>query len=279
MTRRAAFTLVEMMVALAVTGVLTVMMLRMFSDSSTIWKSEDDRLDTFREARAALQLMSRELATAIPLPDAKPAGLDEFPVIALRDMQSRSTPDLPANYYRKIYSLSSTPNSGQSDLCALGYFLEWEPDIATDPADTTAKVPRSAFTLRRQMLESNATFALLKLTLNATAPVFGESAFSKLYRPTGTTTDTIASYVWDLQFALPPPVGGKTAPAPTNAYYGRELPQWIEIRFKALGANAARLLSGQTVGKELWSDPNDPKYVRLIMPHEQQFVSRVKLTR
>lgn len=289
MRRRGAFTLVEMMVALAVTGVLTVMMLQMFSDSSTIWKSEDDRLDTFREARAALQTMSRELSTTLPMPDVKPAtGTDEFPVLALRGRTARSTADLAPAYYTSLYALASTPNSGRSDLCALGYYLEWEPDITpnADTGEAPLANPRSAYALRKQLTPSDTTFGLLAATLTAAAPVFGETAFAKLYAKTtgantgATTVDTIASYIWDLQFALPTDASTSTSASSGSAiFFGHELPQWVEIRFKALGSNAARRIEGQIVGKDLWSRPGDSTYVRLIAPHEQQFVSRVKLTR
>jgi len=312
MIRRAAFTLVEMMVALAVTGLLTVMMLRMFSDSSTIWKTEDDRLDTFREARAALQLMSRDFTTALPLPNAtSAAATDQYPALALRDRQTaRSLKDvsgLAPEYFTAAYFLASAPNDGRGDLCALGYFLEWEPSIKTTsttptPSTPTATPPpRSAFILRRQMAQSDTTFARLRETLDKNKPLFGKAAFDLLYSisapatPPGATavpapapaTETIASYIWDLQFAVGPTPATTPVPVPSttplpgkNGFYGTRLPGWVEIRFKALGSTAARKLAGNPlVTEKIWANPSDPAYIRLILPAEQQFVSRVKLAR
>jgi|GEM_PF-1788807 len=312
MIRRAAFTLVEMMVALAVTGVLTVMMLQMFSDSSTIWKTEDDRLDTFREARAALQIMARDFTSAMPLPNATAVGITEnFPALALRDLQKRSVAGLSKEYYTSAYMLTATPNGGLGDLCAVGYRLEWEPSI--DPQDSAAAggsatpsppPPRTAFALLRQMSQSNTTFARLRETLPLTpaGTFFGDNTFKTLYSkdkpttPSGTNvplpkpvTEKIGTYIWDLQFSVstePPttPIPSATpssTPAPgKNGFYGTKLPAWVEIRFKALGSTATRKLNGNPlVTEELWSKPDDEAYKRLILPAEQQFITRVKLSR
>ncbi|MEA3210327.1 MAG: hypothetical protein QOE70_3384 [Chthoniobacter sp.] len=103
MRKRRAFTLGEMLVALAVTSLLMVLMMRMFMDSTAIWQQNEERLDTFREARAALQLMARELATV----NAVPHVPDQFPVLALRHHPTTTTPD---QVNEEVYALASVPN-------------------------------------------------------------------------------------------------------------------------------------------------------------------------
>lgn len=283
MTRQRGFTLVEMIVALAVTSVLTVMMLRMFTDSSTIWKREDDRLDTFREARAALQLMARELAAVNPVPevDPTPGGGEEFPALAVR--YHNDTPETekttPGN--QEIYGLGALPNRGKSDLCAFGYFCQWD-DV------------KKCYVLRRQFADSDETFSRLQLVLKATAPMNYPASFAFLYSratPANSTgpvvepVQDVATYVWDLQFTLPAPAPTAAIPNPVppkwldQKIYARELPQWVEIRFKALGSSAARKLEGQTLTRSNWFDTTDVTYQRFILPGEQQFVTRVKLSR
>lgn len=307
MRRRSAFTLVEMLVALAVTSILTILMLRMFSDSSTIWKKHDEKLDTFREARAALQLMARELGTLSAMPEVSSAqsvtpptsvgGNDQYPVLALKERVKReaASPDAPVPkdlsdfYYKKAYALVSVPNTGKSDLCAIGYYLEW------DTTPNAQDEPRNAFVLKRQGANSDKTFALMKNTLQARDPFFGTKAFSILYDPAQLPPDgvqPVATYIWDLQFSLPEraPNGLLTNGVPqtiptvppgtaSDVYFGRELPSWIEIRFRALGSAAAGKLYGQGLTESTWKDTDSSTYQRLILPSEQQFVSRVKLAR
>jgi prepilin-type N-terminal cleavage/methylation domain-containing protein len=284
MTGRRGFTLVEMIVALAVTSVLTVMMLRMFTDSSTIWKREDDRLDTFREARAALHLMASELSTVNPVPDVNPntapGAPEQFPALALRYHSDTAEEDKGGN--QEIYALASLPNPGKSDLCAIGFFCQWN-------------AVKKCFVLKRQFADSDLTFTRLQQVLKATAPMHYPGSFDVLYSraaapATGGTSvavepvQDVASYVWDLQFTLLPPAPANSKVVPTPApwpqgIYARELPQWIEIRFKALGAAGARKLEGTSLNRADWFEPKKDTYQRLILPGEQQFVTRVKLSR
>lgn len=279
------FTLVEMIVALAVTSVLTVLMLRMFTDSSTIWKREDDRLDTFREARAALQLMATELSTVNPLPELNPKAsegeAERFPALALRYHPNTPEGDQTTPGNQEIYALAALPNRGKSDLCAIGYYCEW----------VEAK---SCYVLRRQFTDGDETFARLQKVLKASAPISYPASFAVLYNRSVTDNGTgivsepvqdLATYVWDLQFTLPAPAATTANPNPPppkwldQRIYGRELPQWVEIRFKALGSSAARKLEGQPMGRTDWFKTKETAYQRFILPAEQQFVTRVKLSR
>jgi prepilin-type N-terminal cleavage/methylation domain-containing protein len=298
---RSAFTLVEMLVALAVTSILTILMLKMFSDSSTIWKKHDEKLDTFREARAALQLMARELSTVIPqkdissnlagVPITSIAGNEQFPVLALRTRTPRPAPstgtdaplDLSTAFYTSAYALAAVPNTGRSDLCAVGYYLEWDTTL------NDYNQPRNAYVLKRQAANSDKTFGFLKASLNSAEPLVGAKAFATVYGQGGMTANDIqnvATYIWDLEFSIPANTATRTGtsiptanPALPDAYFGRELPQWVEIRFKALGSAAAGKLYGQSMDQATWSDKTSTTYQRLILPSEQEFVTRVKLNR
>lgn len=294
MTGSRGFTLVEMIVALAVTSVLTVLMLRMFTDSSAIWKREDDRLDTFREARAALQLMARELATVNPMPGVNPTlgGTEQFPVLALRyhpdTLEAEKT--TPGN--QQIYALASLPYQPKKDtktgeirdrgeLRAIGYFCAWVQE-------------KNCYVLRRQSADSDETFSRLQRVLKAASPMQYPASFGVLYDRTAPANSAttpvepiqdVATYIWDLQFALPTPPATPENPTPLpprwldQKIYARELPEWVEIRFRALGSNAARNLEGQNLNQTHWFNTSDVTYQKFILPGEQQFVTRVKLNR
>jgi prepilin-type N-terminal cleavage/methylation domain-containing protein len=270
-----AFTLVEMLVALAVTSVLTVLMLRMFTDSSTIWKREDERLDTFREARAALQLIASELSSVNPVSGVSPVagGPEQFPLFALRIHPDTPAPDQAISGNHQIYALAAVPNRGKSDLCAIGYFCHWDD-------------AKSCFILRRQFADSDTTFTRLQQVLKPSGLLQDPAAFNLLYSRAAASgsaavepVQDVASYVWDLQFALPAPTPTSTPPPWPQGLAARELPLWVEIRFKALGASAARKLEAQSFSRQTWFETTRPAYQRFILPGEQQFVTRVKLSR
>ena len=134
----------------------------------------------------------------------------------------------------------------------------------------------------------------------------GAQAFNILYaRPTTLagssnsaatqSVDDMASYVWDLEFVTPaPPTPSASDPtkmAPPQmvpwpqGYFWKELPQWVEIHFKALGTTAARKLQGVALTRGAWfptsasSKADQNIYNHMILPGEQQFVTRVKLCR
>jgi prepilin-type N-terminal cleavage/methylation domain-containing protein len=65
MKRRAGFTLVELMVAMAVTTVLIVMMVSLTSTVGNAWQRGDAQAETHASARGALTLLSRELQGAV----------------------------------------------------------------------------------------------------------------------------------------------------------------------------------------------------------------------
>jgi type II secretory pathway pseudopilin PulG len=265
-----AFTLVEIIVALAATSVLVVLMLRIFSDGSTIWQRNNEKLDTFREARAALQAMARDFSSLSPAGSAP----DQFPVLT-GDWHKDTKDEDRVN--KEIYGLVSTRNAGRADWCAVGYYCEWD--------DT-----KKAFVLKRQFTESDETFKLLKIAAIAqqaipSGQIFnGRPIFDAVFARTQ-TIDDMASYVWDLQVEIPDPTDAtKTAKWPWGSL-NRPLPEWVEIRFKALGTNAARKMTGQNATREMWfansaSSGTDRKfYEHNILPGEQQFATRIKLCR
>lgn len=284
---RAAFTLMELMVAMAVTSLLVILMLQIFNSGTAAWQSNEERLDTFREARAALQIMGRDFSTLSPAPSAD----EQFPVLML-DWHRDTPPEDRVN--REIYGLVTTRNKGIGDLCAVGYYCEWD--------------GKNKFVLKRQFSDSDNTFDRLKqvLTANATTPQSPRMIFETLFaripgdprKPTNVQSiQVLASHVWDLQVDMPDPLNPERMVPWTTApgSFNRNLPPWVEIRFKALGTNAARKIPDATVGREDWYPPPPASdgtpasgtssakgaktfYERYILPYEQQFVTRLKLS-
>lgn len=266
-----AFTLLELLVALGVTSVLVILMFNVFMSGSTLWQKNEEKLDTFREARAAMQMITRDFSGLSAIPDAP----DKFPILALR-YHTDTAPEDETN--KEIYGIIPARNRGRGSLCAVGYFCAWDS-------------VKSAFVLRRQFADSSLTFDHLKAALPVNSPPPPADAFKLLYaRPTKNTAeqtiDDIATYVFnfDVQWAPthPSPLTSPSQPTeqlPWPQTFARELPAWVEIRFKALGANAARKLAGQGISRATWTNSANAAHQRLILPGEQEFVTRIKLAR
>jgi len=286
--RSNAFTLLEVMVAVSVTLVLVILMLRIFTEGSTAWQRNDEKLDTFREARAALQTMARDFSALSPLPRAEPTTtpapgpgqpsqpnpLSDFPLLYIDHYPETEDVD---KVNQEIYGLIPTRNKGRSSLCAVGYYCVWD-------------VNKHAFILRRQCTESNTTFNALKAVLSTIRPMNTTQAVETLFArgldPDVQSIDDLATYIWDFQVKIAdkpadPVTGTGAQPWPdTQKAFSRELPLWVEIRFKALGSNAARKIENQALlNRDVWFDPTSDQYQKLILPGEQEFVTRIKLCR
>jgi uncharacterized protein (TIGR02599 family) len=73
MKKRAAFTLVELLVALAITSLLVVLLANVVSATLNAWQQGRNRLDTFSNARQLIGRLADELGAAVAT-----AGTIEF---------------------------------------------------------------------------------------------------------------------------------------------------------------------------------------------------------
>ena len=289
----AAFTLVELIVAMAVALIIVTVLLQLFSASADSWQRGETQLDAYREARGAMQLMARDLATVIRPPTKDPLGVQQ--------KAQALAPSLVLNHYptaaddssvhdedkinEELYCLTAIPNQpvknaaqaggtapAASALCAVGYFCQWDDK-------------RGAYVLYRQFLDSDKTYKCFQSAVKANgsdAPL----KFLNLYTRSGVKADPnspdagatetasktdLASYIWDLQFridtSLAAPSRSASAQPPKYVYdqsmsyqgdppYPPLLPAFVEIRFKALSAGAVEKLKAAGGADRLaWSNP------------------------
>lgn len=312
--RREAFTLIELLVAMTVGILLIVILFQIFGVAATAWQRSENQVDAYREARAALQLMTRDLsAISFQFPTG-PASLPTDGGIAPNLVLDKYPSPDPARQAgdlnnEEVYCLTTVPNTGLSSLCAVGYFCQWLPDVARNGA----KAPR-AYALYRQFLGSGSTTQpglCDLLTKSATKPLgfmdlFGRSSPAATATPDLNNVTAapveLSAYIWDLQLridtnlqdargsAQPPKDHGDLATPPRPRKYTSlageqhplQLPPYVEIRFKALSAAGARQLEGNpSVTRSTWWPANptayEPIYRTVILPSTQQFVARVPL--
>lgn len=314
----AGFTLIELLVGMSVGILLVVVLFQIFGVAADAWLRGENQVDAYREARAAMQIMTSDLSSISPQfpanPAASPVPLPQDPGIAptlVLDKYPQPDPareDGDANN-EEVYGLATIANNGASSLCAVGYFCQWLPDVASD----AARAPQ-AYALFRQFLGSGQSSApgLYELIKNAhRSPLDFMDVFVRS-RPgraapanaVAAAPSELASYVWDLQFRIDTNLNARRGaasqppsdhndilnPGAVKRFYAAEagkehpveLPSLIEIRFKAVSANGARQLEGNgSVTRATWWPASisnaAPLYKKVILPSTQQFVARVPL--
>lgn len=286
--RGAAFTLVELLVAMAVGTLLIIFLFQMFNASARAWRQGEDQAETYREARAALQLMVRDLGQTIPpmtgsvyvSPTPTPGATPQIvaPTLVLDYYNGKPTGGVPVN--EEVYCLTTIPNNGASSLCAVGYYCQWSPNGRS-----------KAYSLMRQYLGSGSSTTAGLFDLFKSSSGKSRLLFTDLYDRDSTVAKPslteMASYIWDLQIRTPTSLQD---PAATPSYlkdptystgYANAQPAYLEIRFKALSESAARQLEGNaSVSPGTWNDSNAATagiYRNIILPGTRQFSARVPL--
>lgn len=241
---RGAFTLVELMLATALTSLIVVFLAHSLGGLADIWRANEERTDTIREARAAFELLARDLAAVSPMSGTPVLFPDRHPDTAPEDRGNQ-----------EIYMLTHIANGGRSDLCAVGYYCRWEPEL-------------KAFVLMRHLKDSDKTSTAIRRAVSAGS---NPLTFLDLFSRDAGVDDQLAAFIWDVEFARPYP-----QPAVSD-----QMPEMVEVRFKAMSPIAGRKLRDLPITRETWTGgvlgPDAELYRRVILPHQQQLIARVKL--
>jgi len=124
-----AFTMLELLVSMAVLSLLVVLLLSMVDNATKMWRQSENRVDAYREARAALNLMASDLASIY-----SSTNTNLFRTNALGITLSPakiSTASSGGNGTDAIFFITALPtkaqdpDSNKSDLCEVGYYLSW----------------------------------------------------------------------------------------------------------------------------------------------------------
>jgi type II secretory pathway pseudopilin PulG len=268
------FTLVELLIATGITVAIVLMLGLMLSSLMSTASHATQRVDAFRDARAALQVMERDLSNLVrsqwsPDPFTNPA-----PAPCAASMISTSRVTLPAAYFaldnlypdpaagnQQLYALVAEQTAASSgDLCAVGYYCAWDTQL-------------HAYSLRRFFR------ALAVSDLQGFGTYAGESV---LYTP-GSSDPVLAAYVWNFQITLYDAAGNRYTPpscvCDSAASTPIMLPAAVEISFNAMSPQAARTVMSVTAGM---TDSAAAAYwmnmdANLVAPHTYQFRSRINL--
>ena len=275
---RAAFTLAELLIATGVTAGIVLMLGWMLGALMSTGSHTNGRVDAFRDARAALQLMERDLRNLVrtqwnPDPFANqtlaPCAASAVSTTGLTlpaayfalDNTLYADPATTGNQNQQLYALVADRTSSSSgDVCAVGYYCRWDAQL-------------HAYSLRR-FFHDSAT------TLTAMQNAGSYAGDSVLYTP-GSSDAVLAAYVWNLTITLYDAAGTQYTPSQCicdgSATSPRQLPAAIEISFNAMSPQAARTVMSVSSAPNDWMDTTTQNYQRLILPSAYQFRSRINL--
>jgi prepilin-type N-terminal cleavage/methylation domain-containing protein len=252
----AAFTLIELLVAMSILSMIIVLLMSIVDNTTKLWQGSENRVDGFREARAALNVIAADLRAAYISADPRQFRLnlkDGLPHTAI------TAPDAGSIFFLTSQSADSqdaTPPEGshepgnKSNLCAVGYFQGF--DAATFHA-------RQSMNLYRYLSGSTATFEKLRKE----DPLFNDIETG----PAG--AEVLARNITSFKvraFAIDPSTG-KPAEIPANQ---STIPDYIDIELTAINNDVARRIDES---KSAWQSKDSPAYKQ----NARTFTMRVSL--
>jgi prepilin-type N-terminal cleavage/methylation domain-containing protein len=146
--RPCAFSLLEILVAVAVLSVLLVILLNIVQSATGLWRQSENRAEAYRESRAALQLMAANLKNSLAT-----TNTDFFRTNLI---SSTNTNGLPSIGFLATQPLASQEPGNLGDVCAVGFFADYG-----DKSPIAKENGRQSMNLYRYFLGSNATFSAL----------------------------------------------------------------------------------------------------------------------
>jgi prepilin-type N-terminal cleavage/methylation domain-containing protein len=153
-----AFTLLELLVSMAILAVLIVLLMSIMDGATKLWRQSENRVDSYREARAAVNAISGDLDSMLIS-----TNMNFFSLDRSDKLPSTIRPPSEAS---NIFFLSAQQKGAQehgpspenpknnSDLCVVGYFLALD-KIATGS-------PAKSFNLYRYFLCSDDSFKAIQ---------------------------------------------------------------------------------------------------------------------
>lgn len=140
--KSSAFSLLELLVAVSVLSILLVILLNIVQGATSLWRTSENKVEAYREARAALQVMSSDLKNILPTTNA--------------DFFRTNLTNTPNLGFLATLPLSSQNTNSLSDVCTVGYFLAYN-----NKSPVAGASGRQSYNLYRYFVESNETFAKL----------------------------------------------------------------------------------------------------------------------
>jgi len=233
---RHGFSLVELMVAITLLTLLATMLLGIVESATRLWRQSESRVDGFREARAAAHVIRRDLEG---IPPNAPQTWFQYQAVTNGDARAD-----------RLFFVTALPQGSQtaedkSDLCVVGYFLDWTP-----PETSPSSHKPGTYNLYRYLLRSNDTF-----TNHVAASDPLETDVSSASSGVEVLARNIQSFALD-RFLHQTNSGSLV---PVDGSTSHLTPDVLEVRMTALNDDAARRLPTRSSWHE-----TPPAHVRAV---------------
>jgi prepilin-type N-terminal cleavage/methylation domain-containing protein len=232
--KRHGFTLTELLVAMAVFTGLILLLFSVVDQTTKAWRQSEQRVDAFREARAALFVIGRDLQSFVKAHDAAPAdGAADFGYFFVNPDGIGNTDVTFSGVASdaegdRLFFLTAQPggaqNNARGEICSVGYYLNY----SAPPANAMTG-SRDYFTLHRYFRNSDGTFEPLRNYIAGSNPVLMHAA--------STVDEVLARNVVDFRVRAYRADG--TSPSPWDQ---RETPAFIELSMTAYNYSVAARL-------------------------------------
>lgn len=255
--RSSAFTLLELMVSMAVLSLIIVLLLSIVDNATTMWRQSENRVDAYREARAALNVIANDLASIYRSSNTNFFRLDDPSIVI--DAPPPASLDDPLFFLTALPTGAQDPDSNKSYICAVGYFLGY------NSTSLSGNSKEKSLNLYRYFKSSDNTYEVLTnsspslVTKKLTTGRTGEEVLAK-----NVTHFNVKAFTFSetLPLATPELVPFVQSPA-------TPIPDMIEISLGAISNDSAKKLTSLTD----WTDSNSP----LIKENLRTFTKRVVL--
>lgn len=256
------------MVAMAVMSILLVLLLNMVDSGTKLWRVNENRVDSYREARAALGIISRDLQNAL----AATNNPDQFLLNAAAFTNLAAVGNLVSdtNQGAAVFFLSALPSKAQdassnrSDVCQVGYFM------AFGKSSSASNSPVNTMNIYRYILSSDPTFK--RLTDSPSQPLFPSDLSTS-----DPKVELLARNV--TRFTAGAYTLTNNSLVPFSASASTPLPDLVEVSITAINQEAGKKLGNDSGDFSAWTSTNGASYIHIIAPVEQTFTTRLKLNR
>jgi len=264
---KSAFTLLELMVAMAVMAILLVLLLNMVDSGAGLWRVNENRVDSYREARTALGVMSRDLQNALAATNN--AGQFLLNATAFTNLAPAGNIVSDTNQGAALFFLAALPAKAQdsasnkSDVCQVGYFM------AFGKSSSASNSPVNTMNIYRYILSSDPAFERLT---NSSLPLFpsGLSTLDPQVELLARNVTRFTARAYSLT---------NNSLAAFSASPATPLPDLVEISVSAINQESGKRLGSSPSDFSAWTSTNSAAYTGVVAPAEQTFTTRIKLCR
>lgn len=248
---KSAFSLLEVLVSVALLALLSVLLFNMVDQASRLWRDNESAVEAYREARAALTIMSREVQTTLIH-----SGTAALQGVVLTKIDSGSLPastsgTASALFYLGLFSKTAQESTDLSDACATGYYVAYTKDPQFSDADSQQSKLNASRKLYRFFTGSNATYSRIRAVLGGTA---WNDASNGLYIPSPSSTTTnemLARNISKLEVSALVLENGKLVRKDNYLTTTHGWPAALDISLTALNTAAAARLPNDAA----WNNP------------------------